>query len=46
MIKLKDILDENYSHIRYLVADLNDLYYSVTDDKLKKIIISLVFISH
>lgn len=42
MIKLKDILDENYSHIRYLVADLNDLYYSVNDEKLKKIIMDLI----
>jgi hypothetical protein len=42
MIKLKDILDENYSHIRYLVADLNDLYYTVNDDKLKKIIMDLI----
>jgi signal transduction histidine kinase len=42
MIKLKELLDENYSHIRYLVADLNDLYYSVDDEKLKKIIMDLI----
>jgi hypothetical protein len=42
MIKLKDILNENYSHIRYLVADLKNLYYMVDDEKLKKIIMDLI----
>lgn len=42
MIKLKDILEENYSHMRYLVSDLKNLYYSVNDDKLKRIILDLI----
>lgn len=41
-MKLKDILEENYSHIRYLVSDLKNLYYSVNDDKLKRIILDLI----
>ena len=42
MIKLKNILEENYSHIRYLVSDLKNLYYEVDDTKLKNIIIDLI----
>jgi hypothetical protein len=42
MIKLKNILEENYSHIRYLVSDLKNLYYEVDDAKLKNIIIDLI----
>jgi hypothetical protein len=42
MIKLSNILKENYSHIRYLVSDLKNLYYEVDDEKLKKIILDLI----
>ncbi len=42
MIKLKDILEENYSHMRHLVSDLKNLYYEVDDAKLKKIIVDLI----
>ena len=42
MIKLKNILEENYSHMRYLVSDLKNLYYSVNDAKLKRIILDLI----
>lgn len=42
MIKLKNILEENYSHIRHLVSDLKNLYYVVNDEKLKKIILDLI----
>lgn len=42
MIRLKDILTEKYSHIRHLVADLQNLYYVVDDEKLKKIITDLI----
>jgi len=42
MIKLKNILEESYSHIRHLVSDLKNLYYVVDDEKLKKIILDLI----
>jgi len=42
MIKLSNILKENYCHIRYLVSDLKNLYYEVNDKKLKQIILDLI----
>ena len=42
MIKLNNMLGENYSHIRHLVSDLNNLYYVVDNEKLKKIILDLI----